>query len=104
MATARNPITGQLIKTGHNSAQFQEGYERIFGDKKKKQVDPVAPSTEVSTIEHIEHIEHIENVIARRTEAKANGDQQLVKILESELDRIGVKITDTKAGTSWEIK
>lgn len=37
MATARNPITGQLIKTGHNSAQFQEGYDRIFGDKKKKQ-------------------------------------------------------------------
>lgn len=37
MATARNPITGQLIKTGHNSAEFQVGYDRIFGDKKKKQ-------------------------------------------------------------------
>lgn len=98
MATARNPITGQLIKTGHNSAEFQAGYDRIFGDKKKKQVDPAAPSTEVSTIEHIE------SVIARRTEAKDKGDQQLVKILETELDRVGVKITDTKAGTSWEIK
>ena len=34
MATARNPITGQLIKTKHNSSEYQAGYDRIFGNKK----------------------------------------------------------------------
>ncbi len=37
MATARNPITGQLIKTKHNSSEYQTGYDRIFGNKNKKE-------------------------------------------------------------------
>ncbi len=41
MATARNPITGQLIKTKHNSSEYQAGYDRIFGNKK-----PVEQPTE----------------------------------------------------------
>lgn len=39
MATARNPITGQLIKTKHNSAEYQTGYDRIFGKKKDAPVE-----------------------------------------------------------------
>lgn len=39
MATARNPITGQLIKTKHNSSEYQTGYDRIFGKKKEEPVE-----------------------------------------------------------------
>lgn len=45
MATARNPITGQLIKTKHNSSEYQTGYDRIFGNKKS----PTPPPTEAPT-------------------------------------------------------
>lgn len=41
MATARNPITCQLIKTKHNSSEYQAGYDRIFGKKKDHPVEPV---------------------------------------------------------------
>lgn len=33
MGTARNPITGDLIKTKANSKQFQDNYSKIYGDK-----------------------------------------------------------------------
>lgn len=36
MATS-NPITGDLIKSKTSSAAYDEGYERIFGKKKKEE-------------------------------------------------------------------
>lgn len=40
MATARNPITGDLISTGGNSDAFRSGWDRIFGKNKSEDITP----------------------------------------------------------------
>lgn len=60
MATARNPITGQLIKTKHNSSEYQTGYDRIFGNKKKEQ-----------PVQQLEQLEQLE-----QQEAEVNSKEQ----------------------------
>ena len=39
--TARNDVTGDWIQSKPNSDQFEEGWDRIFGKKKKS--DDVSP-------------------------------------------------------------
>lgn len=36
---SRNDITGDLIKTGHNSQQFRDNWELIFGKKENPQTE-----------------------------------------------------------------
>jgi hypothetical protein len=35
MAT-QNPITGDYIKTSYNSKEYADNFDKIFGEKKKK--------------------------------------------------------------------
>ena len=39
MATS-NPITGDLIKSKSPSQAYSDGYDRIFGNKKKQEPQP----------------------------------------------------------------
>lgn len=41
MSTATNPITGDLIKTKGSNDAYRDGWERIFGDKKKQEEKPL---------------------------------------------------------------
>ena len=34
---AHNDVTGDKIKTGHNSDDYRDNYDRIFGSKKKEE-------------------------------------------------------------------
>lgn len=40
MATATNPVTGDLIKTKGSNNAYRDGWDRIFG-KKKEEEKPV---------------------------------------------------------------
>lgn len=46
MATATNPVTGDLIKTKGSNDQYRSGWDRIFGNK-DKQVETKDEPTDV---------------------------------------------------------
>ena len=45
MGTATNPITGDLIKTKGSNDSYRDGWERIFGNKKKESSAEVPAET-----------------------------------------------------------
>ena len=48
--TAKNPVTGDLIKTKSNSDKYRDNYDKIFRSQKEKQHEDTINATSTTPI------------------------------------------------------